>query len=76
MGTLDVSALKDGDIVVVRIPEESTGPEILENYQDTLQKFIMSTFPKKKIFVWYMFPGESMETLSEEDMNEAGWYRK
>lgn len=65
---IDRLEIKDGDTLVVRGKWDA----------DKMVKLCRTIADQKKygVAIVYLQEGETIETLSEKDMNKAGWYRK
>jgi len=64
--------LKDAAILAIKQNPSVYGSEDIMMNQD---KYLMSVLPPGCL-VWFFEPSESIETMSEAEMNAAGWYRK
>ena len=67
----------DNSFVVVRV--DVAGPmekhQAADSFVGGLSKY-GQLFQKKKLTMMILTPKESIEVLTEEEMNQAGWYKK
>lgn len=63
---VDMAAGKDHSVVLIRTNRD---------FDRRAVKELASKYPEGTLFV-FMKPGESITSLSDDDMNQMGWYRK
>jgi len=68
-GILDLSRLTENSILVIRGQDHSAGN--VNAIMDTLKPHL-----PKNILIWLAQEGESLEAITEDEMNRLGWYRK
>ena len=68
-GVLDLSKLTENSILVIRGQNHSH--EGVNAIMDMLKPHL-----PKNILIWLAQEGESLEAITEDEMNRLGWYRK
>jgi hypothetical protein len=63
---VDMAAGKDHSVVLIRSNRDFGRREVKE---------LVSKYPEGTLFI-FMRPAESIASLSDDDMNQIGWYRK
>lgn len=72
---LDLRAVKPGSVLLVRYGQEIETfhrAKVAQDLQKTLEKAGMA----KGVIILLAKPGDSLETFTELQMNQAGWFRK
>ena len=65
---IDLNSMNENSILLIKTDDPL-------NLQSGDLKAIINMIPKNAL-IWIMCDKNSIETVSEDEMNKAGWYRK